>query len=105
MITTTIRKKLLTIIFTGILASLGTMNLKPKPSFGAERISFSLPVLGEFYISVNSLELYAREGIITPELEFYTKRFKPETVKRLRQALQKQFDVNPTDVYRNQFTK
>ncbi len=102
MITTTIRKKLLTIIFTGILASLGTltMNLKPKPSFGAERISFSLPVLGEFYISVNSLELYAREGTITPELEFYTKRLKPETVKRLRQALQKQFDVNPTDVYR-----
>ena len=102
MIPIVFRKKFLTIIFTGILASLGTvtMSLTPKPSFGAERISFSLPALGEFHISVDSLELFAREGTITPELEFYTKRFKPETVQRLRQALQKQFDVNPTDVYR-----
>ncbi len=44
------RKKLLKVIFIGILTSLGTTSLalKPQPSLGAERISFSLPLFGEF---------------------------------------------------------
>ena len=107
MIQTTTRKKLLKIkllkiIFTGLLASLGTMSiaLKPKPSLGAERISFSIPVLGEFHLSVDSLEVFAKEGTITPEFNFYAKRLKPETLAKFRQALQKQFDVSPTTVYR-----
>ena len=98
----TTKKKLLKIILTGLLASWGTMSLalKPKPSLGAERISFFLPIFGEFHLSVDSLELFAQEGKITPELDFYAKRFNPQTLTRLRQALQKQFDVSPTDVSR-----
>ena len=75
MIQTTIRKKLLKTIFTGIIASLSVMSiaLKPKPSLGAERISFSLPVLGEFHLSVDSLEVFAEQGTITPEFQFYAR--------------------------------
>ena len=102
MIQTTTRKKIFKIIVIGLLASLGTisMALKPKPTFGAERISFSLPVLGEFYLSVDSLEVFAKEGKITPEFNFYAKRLDPETLTRFRQALQKQFDISPTTVFR-----
>ncbi len=102
MIQNTIRKKLIKIIITGLLASLGTMSiaLKPKPGLGAERISFSLPVFGEFYLSVDSLELFAKEGKITPEFDFYAKRLEPQTLTRFREALQEQFDVSPTTVFR-----
>ncbi len=102
MIQTTIRKKLLKTIFTGLLASLGVMSmaLKPKPSLGAERISFSLPVLGEFHLSVDSLEVFAEKGTITPEFQFYARFLDQQTLTRLREALQKQFAVSHTDVFR-----
>ena len=66
MIQSSTRKKLMKVIFTSFLASLGTMSmtLNPKPSLAAERISFSLPVLGEFHVSVDSLEVFAKEGKI-----------------------------------------
>ena len=102
MIQITIRKKILKIISISLLASLGAMSvaLKPKPSLAAERISFSLPIFGEFHLSVDSLEVFAREGKITPEFDFYAKRLEPQTLKRLRQILQKQFEVSPVTVSR-----
>ncbi len=102
MIQTTTRKKLLKIVCTGILASLGTMSmaLKPKPSLGAERIVFSIPILGEFYLSVDSLEVFAREGKITRDFNFYAKRLDQKSLTRFRAALQKQFKLSPTTVFR-----
>ncbi len=102
MIQTTIRKKLLKTIFTGIIASLGVMSmvLKPEPSLSAERISFSLPVLGKFHLSVDSLEVFAETGTITPEFQFYARFLDQRTLTRLREALQKQFEVNHTDIFR-----
>ncbi len=102
MIQSSTRKKLIKVILTGLLASLGTMYmaLKPKPSLGAERISFSLPVLGEFYISVDSLEVFAKEGIITQDFEFYAKRLDKSTLAQLRRALQQEFEINPTAIYK-----
>ena len=103
MIQTTTRKKLLKIIFTGLLAtSLGAMSiaLRPKPSLGAERISFSLPFLGEFYLSVDSLEVFAKEGKITKDFEFYTRFLDQQTLTRLRQALQEQFEVSPVTLFK-----
>ena len=102
MIQNTTRKKLLKIIFIGLLASLGTMSmgLKPKPSLGAERISFSLPVLGEFHLSVNSLEVFAKEGKITPEFQYYARFLDEQTLTRFRKILQKQFEVSPTTMFR-----
>jgi predicted dienelactone hydrolase/ABC-type amino acid transport substrate-binding protein len=95
-------KKTLKRLYTGFLASLALISiaLKPKPMLGAERISFSLPVLGEFDVSVDSLELFAKEGEIASDLQLYTSRLDRQTVTQLRQALQQQFDVNPATVYR-----
>ena len=93
-------KKLLNIILTSFLASLISIAVKPKPSLGAERISFSLPILGEFALSVDSLAVFAQEGTITPEFNFYASRFDQETLDRFRQVLQTQFDVGPAIVSR-----
>ena len=95
-----INKKLLKIIFTALLASLMSLAVKPKSSLGAERISFSIPVFGEFYLSVDSLAVFAQEGIITPEFNFYARRLDPQTLERFREALQKKFDVSPTTISR-----
>ena len=100
MIQLSTRKKLLKIIFTGLLASLISLAGKPKSSLGAERISFSIPIFGEFYLSVDSLEVFAKDGTITPEFNFYAKRLDPQALARFRQALQRQFDVSPTAVSR-----
>ena len=102
MIQKSLQKKLIKTVCTGLLAGLGILSwaAKPKPSLAAERISFVLPVLGEFYLSVDSLAVFAREGTITPEFNFYAKRLKPETLTRLRQILQKQLSVGPATVSR-----
>ena len=76
------------------------MALKPKPSWGAERISFSLPIFGEFQLSVDSLEIFAKEGKITEEFDFYAKRFDRETLNQLRGLLQQQYEISPTIIYR-----
>ncbi|PSB10087.1 dienelactone hydrolase [Pleurocapsa sp. CCALA 161] len=85
-----------------LFASLGVMSiaLKPKPSLGAERISFYLPVFGEFQLSVDSLEIFAKEGKVTKEFDFYAKRFDRETLDRLRGLLQQQYEISPTIIYR-----
>ena len=102
MMKTSKRKKLLKIILTGLLASLGAVSiaLKPKSSLGAERISFSIPVFGEFYLSVDSLAVFAKEGKITREFNFYAKRLDQRTLTQFRQALQKQFEVSPYTMFR-----
>ena len=85
-----------------LCASLGVMStiLKPKPSLGAERISFSLPIFGEFKLSVDALEVFAEEGKVTKEFDFYAKRFDRETLDRLRGLLQQQYEISPTIIYR-----
>lgn len=90
------------IALLSLVASLGVVStvLKPKPSLGAERISFSLPVFGEFHLSVDSLEVFANEGKITKEFYFYAKRFDPETLAQLRELLQQQFEISPITIYR-----
>ncbi|MGK7949937.1 MAG: alpha/beta hydrolase [Xenococcaceae cyanobacterium] len=77
-----------------------SLALKPKPSLGAERISFTIPIFGEFYLSVDSLEVFAKEGEITPEFNFYARRLDAQTLERFRKALQKKFDVSPATISR-----
>ena len=102
MVQAQMRKKLLNVIFIGLLASLGTtsMALKPQPSLGAERISFSLPVFGEFNLSVDSLEVFATEGKITKEFNFYAKRLDDKTLDRLQSLLQRKFELDTTAIYK-----
>lgn len=72
------------------------------PAFGAERIAFSYPPFGEFYLSTNSLEVFAKQGKINNELAFYARRATPQQLVQLREFLQRRFQVSPTMV--SQFT-
>ena len=83
------------------LTSLGVISgLKPPPVNAAERISFSLPVLGEFHLSTESLEIFAKEGRITSEFAYYAKRLDPESLQNFRQILQTNLAIDPITVYR-----
>lgn len=98
MLQNSVKKKLLKLIFTGLLTSLGIIAilLKPKPSLAAEKISFSLPLFGEFNVSVDSLAVFAKEGKITKEFTFYAKRLHPDTLAQLRKLLRQEFDIHPS---------
>ncbi|BAY13395.1 alpha/beta hydrolase [Calothrix sp. NIES-2098] len=91
-------KKWLKYLSLGILSTI----LTARPGLGAERISFFYPPFGEFSLSAESLEKYAKEGKINSELAFYAKRATPEQLAQLRQILQQKFDITPVLV--SQFT-
>ncbi len=90
------------LLSAGLFLSLGMVHLalKPKPALSAERLIFSLPVLGDFSISVDSLEVFAKEGKITRDFNFYAKRLDQKTLAQLRQVLQKRFNVSHVTVSR-----
>ncbi|MEH2289298.1 alpha/beta hydrolase [Nostoc sp.] len=70
--------------------------LTATPGLGAERISFYYPPFGEFSLSVNSLETFAKEGKIDQDFSFYASRATPEQLAQLRDLLQQRFDLTPT---------
>lgn len=74
-----------------------------KPSHAADRITFSLGANIERSISVDSLETYAKEGRITPELAPYAnyiKRSNPDAAARVRGLLLQRADLGVTAVDR-----
>ncbi len=79
------------LITPGIM--LGTM-----PAWSAERIKFFYPPFGEFTISVTDLEIFAREGRITPDFAFYTQQVTPGQLEVLRELLRRQFLISPVTV-------
>ncbi|MBE9049774.1 alpha/beta hydrolase [Nostocales cyanobacterium LEGE 11386] len=85
-------KKFLRYLSFGLLSTL----LTATPGLSAERISFFYPPFGEFSLSVDSLEIFAKEGKITDELAFYASRTNPQQLAQLRELLQQRFNVTPT---------
>jgi len=85
-------KKFLKYLTLGLLSTVCTAT----PGLGAERISFYYPPFGEFSLSVNSLETFAKEGKIDEDLSFYASRATPEQLAQLRDLLQQRFNVTPT---------
>lgn len=82
----------------GVLSSVAITT----PVLGADRIDFYYPPFGDFSISTNDLELFAKQGKITSDFAFYAKRAKPEQLAQLREFLQTKFNTSPTLV--SQFT-
>lgn len=82
----------------GVISTLATAT----PSLGADKIAFYYPPFGEFTISTDSLEAFAKEGRITDEFSFYTSRIPKEQLGELREVLQTKFAVSPILV--SQFT-
>ena len=70
--------------------------LTATPGLGAERISFYYPPFGEFYLSVDSLETFAKVGKIDQDFSFYANRATPQQLAQLRDLLQQRFNVTPT---------
>lgn len=85
-------KKFLKYFSVGLLSTLITAT----PGLGAEQIKFFYPPFGEFSLSVDALEVFAKEGKITSELEFYASRAKPQQLAQLRELLQQRFNATPT---------
>ena len=74
-----------------------------KPSYAADRITFSLGANIERSISVDSLEAYAKDGRITPELApyiGYIKRSSPDALARVRGLLSQRANLDVTTVDR-----
>ncbi|MGK7917247.1 MAG: alpha/beta hydrolase, partial [Prochloraceae cyanobacterium] len=69
------------------------------PVNAAETIDFYYGPLG-FSVKIDSLELYAQEGKVNRELDFYLRRVKPEAQDKFRQLLSKRYDVDPVRFYR-----
>ena len=88
-------KKLL--LLSGI--TVGAIAFASQPTLAAERLRFNYGLLG-FSLSVDSLELYAKEGKINSELNFYTKRLDEKTVKQLRRILRRRINIDPILLYR-----
>jgi predicted dienelactone hydrolase len=72
------------------------------PALSAERLTFTYPPFGEFSIAVHDLEVFAKEGRVTPDFAFYVKRATPQQREQLRSLLQQRFTTTP--VYVSQFT-
>ncbi|QSJ18067.1 alpha/beta hydrolase [Nostoc sp. UHCC 0702] len=85
-------KKFLKYLGLGLLSTFITAT----PGLGAERISFFYPPFGEFSLSVDSLEKFAKEGKIDEDLGFYASRATPEQLAQLRELLQQRFNITPT---------
>ena len=71
--------------------------LTALPVRAAERLVFSYGPM-EFYLAVASLEAYAKEGTVAPDLAFYLRFIKPEDRPELRQALNDSRAINPFSV-------
>ncbi len=91
-------KKLLRYLSLGLLSTL----LTATPGIAADRISFFYAPFGEFSLSTDSLEIFAKEGKITDELATYASRATPQQLAQLREVLQQRFNLTPTLI--SQFT-
>jgi predicted dienelactone hydrolase len=70
--------------------------LTATPSIAADQIAFYYPPFGEFTLSTQSLETFAKEGKINKDLAFYAGRATPQQLAQLRELLQQKFKVTPT---------
>ncbi|MEH1874502.1 alpha/beta hydrolase [Nostoc sp.] len=85
-------KKFLRYLGLGLLSTF----LTATPGLGAERLSFYYPPFGEFSLSVDSLETFAKVGKIDQDFSFYASRATPQQLAQLRDLLQQRFNVTPT---------
>jgi predicted dienelactone hydrolase len=81
-----------------IATSISVLSLQ-LPTHPAERIKFNYSLLG-FNLKVEDLALYATEGKVTRQLDFYLKRFSDEQQQQLKEFLQLKYEIDPVLVYR-----
>ena len=85
-----------------LLLTLGFGLFALFPSFpisAAEKIKFSIEPLGDFNVSINSLEIFAQDCKITPDLAFYTNHLTPEELIKFRTLLNKSFPLSSIEAF------
>jgi predicted dienelactone hydrolase len=82
----------------GMITVMGTAT----SSKAAQKIEFDYPPFGEFDISVEDLDIFAREGRITNNFAFYANRVPKERLAQLRELMRSHFQLSPVLV--SQFT-
>ena len=85
-----------------LLLTLGFGLFALFPSFpisAAEKIKFSIEPLGDFNVSINSLEIFAQDGKITPDLAYYTNHLTPEELIKFRTLLNKSFPLSSIEAF------
>ncbi|WP_013324559.1 alpha/beta hydrolase [Gloeothece verrucosa] len=90
-----IKQKLLTDVLPSLITSLGIVLviLTPKPALSAERLYLIYGPF-KFSLSVESLEIYAKEGKITKEFAFYASHMDKASLLNLRQTLQQTHKID-----------
>ncbi|NEP16481.1 MAG: alpha/beta hydrolase [Leptolyngbya sp. SIO4C1] len=81
----------------------GLLNGTTFPSWSAERITFSYGPL-ERSIEIEDLEIYAKEGYLTPELQAYARYFSADDLEQFRSILTEQADIGVQVVDRFLYT-
>ncbi|MBA3924421.1 MAG: alpha/beta hydrolase, partial [Nostocaceae cyanobacterium] len=76
--------------------SLLSNTLTATSGLAAEQLVFSYPPFGDFEISTNDLEIFAKQGKITDNFAYYAKRVNSKQREQLRELLQNRFTVTPT---------
>lgn len=77
-------------VFSALIAAL--------PGRAADRITFTYPPFGDFSVSIQDLEAFAKDGTITPNFAFYAKRATPQQMQQLRGLLQQRLPFSPVYV-------
>lgn len=91
---------------TGLILSLGLLpiTLQTKPVSSVERITFSFAPI-EFYVSVDELEIFAKEGKVTGGFASIARRLKPNQLAAVRGILQQRLDYSPVVISRASYTQ
>lgn len=90
-------KNRLSLMLLNLSLCLGCSSLIPSKVNGAEEILLDYGPL-EFSLSVESLEIYAREGKITGKLKDYARFLTPEQLNKLQTALVTSAEITPLAV-------
>lgn len=80
-----------------VLLGIALIGLTLLPVKATEKIYFNYSLL-EHSISVDSLESYAKEGVVNSDLEFFLNFLSPETRKEFRTALNTSYRISPVVV-------
>ena len=89
------RKAWHSLILIGLLSCSFLATVWILPAASADRIAFSYGVFGEFYVSISDLETFAESGKITPSFAYYADRVSKENLAKLRDLLNRSFEINP----------
>ena len=76
-----------------------TIASTPLKASAAERLKLNFGILS-LELSIDALELYANEGKINRELNFFTSRLDQRTVTQLRRILRRKINIDPVLLYR-----